>query len=68
MVEKTRKAGRLKVARPCRYCGHVAADHVREETAQRTMPLYSCRDVAACGSRLRDGKPAPVLSEKDLPF
>lgn len=52
----------------CRYCGHVAYNHDRETTSQWTMPKYSCRDVRACGDRIRGGKPAPTILPGETPF
>ncbi len=56
---------------PCRYCGYVAIDHIREETCQWTRPDYSCRDVSECGARLRANKRAAGIPDdppSDVPF
>ena len=60
---------RTKRPHPCRYCGLVSDQH-KHERGWYGRSQYECRDVEACGSRIRESKVvAGVLADtSDLPF
>jgi hypothetical protein len=52
----TERRGEQKERR-CRYCGIEGDRHtLRYERSSWGRALYDCRDVAACGARLRKGE------------
>jgi hypothetical protein len=69
MTPSTRKPRNLKTARTCRYCGHVGPEMAREGLPQCVS--WSCRDVDACGDRIRAANAAAGIVQHpadDLPF
>lgn len=70
-MNSTNRIRKLRSPRPCRYCGHVADDHRHERLPGNFGPPYSCRDVDACGARIRENDRAaggPEVVSEDLPF